>query len=177
MYCVVEIYCLNIIKKMKWMNEMMMVKSREISGVKTVILQFNYFWDKSLPSLNFFFPHVKLSWARLLSFSSLVICFCSFCAEPDQLTTLRSPHLHLLASSAPFSSSSLGCSSSRSSKQQQQGQQLQRWSRTATVLDVRPIFRRQFWPILDSLESTLRVLQFSNLNRFDPCPDRPEISI
>ena len=54
------------------MNEMMMVKSREISGVKTAILQFNYSWDKSLPSLKFFFPsrEVELGKASFLLFLS-----------------------------------------------------------------------------------------------------------
>ena len=40
---------------------------------------------------------------------------------------------------------------------------LQRWSRTATVLDVRPVFWHQFRPILDSFESSLWVLQFFQL--------------
>ena len=147
----------------------------KILGTKMDFCQLKIAFRQKLPSLIFSSSFPRFFF--LVFWRSLPLQLSSSSFRQDQLTTSRSPHLHLLASSAPSSSSSLGCSSSRSSKQQQQGQQLQRWSRATTVLDVRPIFRRQFRPILDSLESSLRVLHFFNLNRFDLCLDRPEIKV
>ena len=105
----------------------------------------------------------------------------AYCLSSSSLCYSHFRHNHLPLHCATTFSHQMTISSVSSSHQNRQQQQQKQTTVAQTGLSTsgarRSRSRRPIPVILDFLESSLRLLHFSNKNHHDPWPDRPKIDV